>query len=74
MKKVIYIASFLVGFVFMSCEKQEIIPSSNRVDCGFEKRGRSVGSVVTDSNPDNDGSEGGTAITDPTDDVKKKAK
>lgn len=78
MKRILYIALFLVGIVAVSCTKQEIIPVSD------DLKNAPVWVICEDTKPSNgsngksanngndiidDGTDDGTGITDPNEDT-----
>lgn len=65
MKKGIYIALFLIGLVFASCQKQEIVPNTNTVQ-DIPTWESSSNRAPNDIEDDNDnGSDDPNGIVDP---------
>ena len=64
MKKGIYIALFLLGFSFVSCQKQNVVPNMDAVqDIPIWESSANRGSVIIDE--DDNGSDDPSGIVDP---------
>jgi len=68
MKKVLYIAFVAVGFLAVSCSKENIVPNSNCGDCDSEVPVWRCGSEDETTDEDTDVDEDDGSITDPNND------